>query len=165
MERKLKRQKRTVGSIVKIPLEDGYHTYARILDYGVAFYDARTKAELSQDEIVKKKVLFRTGVYDDVITKGYWLKVGKPILLEAELLKQKPMYTEDTLNDRIIIHFQSKRTIVTRDEVNNIESASVWDYGAIEKRLNDYYAGRKNEAVEFMRIGRPISGRLMKIKI
>ena len=29
-----KRQKRTVGSIVKIPLEGGYHTYARILKDG-----------------------------------------------------------------------------------------------------------------------------------
>ena len=32
-----KRQKRTVGSIVKIPLEGGYHTYARILKVELVF--------------------------------------------------------------------------------------------------------------------------------
>ncbi len=70
-----------------MPIEDGYHTYGRILDYGVAFYDARTKEDLLPDEIVKTKVLFRTGVYNDVITRGYCPKIGKILPIEPELLK------------------------------------------------------------------------------
>lgn len=42
MERLIKRQQRTIGSIVKIPLENGFHTYARILKSRIAFYDLRT---------------------------------------------------------------------------------------------------------------------------
>jgi len=164
MERQLKRQQRTVGAIVKIPLEDGYHTYGRILDYGVAFYDARTKEELPPAEIVKKKVLFITEVYDSVITKGFWLKTGNILPIEPELLKPRPYYTEDTIADRIIIHFDGKRTIASREEVRNIECAAVWDYAALEKRLNDYYKGRRNAEVELMRIGRPLSGILMNHK-
>ena len=36
----MKRQQRTVGAIVQVPLENGYHTYARILKTRLAFYDA-----------------------------------------------------------------------------------------------------------------------------
>ncbi len=38
----IKRQRRTIGAIVKVPLEKGFHTYARILKYDFAFYDFRT---------------------------------------------------------------------------------------------------------------------------
>ncbi len=51
MERKLKRQRKTVGAIVKIPLENGYHSYARILELGTAFYDVNTKEELQINEL------------------------------------------------------------------------------------------------------------------
>ena len=164
MERKLKRQQRKVGSIVKIPLEGGYHTYGRVLKSGVAFYDARTKEELKAEEIINRKILFRTGIYDSVITQGYWLKIGKPIPLEAELLKPQIWYTEDLLADRVIIYKDGKQIPATRDEVRNIESATIWDYASLEERLNDYYAGRKNKDVEFMQMGRPVSGHSMKNK-
>ena len=158
MERKLKRQQRTVGSIVKIPLENGYHTYGRILDYGLAFYDSRTKEELKPEEIINKKILFRTGVYNDVITRGYWLKVGKPIPPEAKLLETPVWYTEDIITAKVMIHREGKQIPATREEVRDIESATVWDYASMEKRLNDYFAGRKNQKVENMKQGRPLSG-------
>ena len=69
--RPLKRQQRTVGAIVKIPLEDGFHTYARILETRCAFYDARTEEDLEIKEIIEKPILFFATVYDSVITKGY----------------------------------------------------------------------------------------------
>ena len=75
--RVLKPQQRTVGAIVKIPLEDGFHTYARILEVRCAFYDARSREELSAEEIIGKPVLFFASVYDRVITRGYWPKIGK----------------------------------------------------------------------------------------
>ena len=47
-----KKQQRTIGAIVKVPLEKGgYHTYARILKSPYfAFYDLRTKEEISDLE-------------------------------------------------------------------------------------------------------------------
>ncbi|HMZ65402.1 MAG TPA: hypothetical protein PK079_06250 [Leptospiraceae bacterium] len=38
----MKRQKRTKGAIVEIPLNNGYHTYGRVLKSGMAFYDLKS---------------------------------------------------------------------------------------------------------------------------
>ncbi len=48
MERKFKKQQRTIGAIVEIPLNDGYKTYARILDEYFAFYNIYTKEQPSR---------------------------------------------------------------------------------------------------------------------
>ena len=58
MERTFKKQQRTVGSIVKIPLENGFHGYGRILENDIAFYDFRTKEDLNPQEIIEKSILF-----------------------------------------------------------------------------------------------------------
>lgn len=50
-----KRQTRTLGSIVKIPLENGFHTYARVLGVELAFYDLRTKEEIKDLKSVNTK--------------------------------------------------------------------------------------------------------------
>ncbi len=163
MERKLKRQIKTVGSVVKIPLENGYHSYARILEILIAFYDIQTKEELEVEEIIKNKVLFVTGVYDWVIKKGYWQKIGKKRPLENYLteLERRPMYTEDEFIGKCIIHYYNgNRKIVERDEVRGIESATIWDYKGIEKRLSDHYAGRFNQDVDNILNGKPFTGML-----
>lgn len=75
----MKRQKRTVGSFVKIPLGDGTHTYGRLLPHCIAVYNARGKQDITDMKAIEaKKVLcFINAVYSGVITKGEWLKVGK----------------------------------------------------------------------------------------
>ena len=74
-----KRQQRTVGAFVKIQLDEKYHTYARILgEASFAFYDIRT-TEDNKDlkKIASRPILFIVAVYDDAITRGRWIKVGK----------------------------------------------------------------------------------------
>jgi hypothetical protein len=81
-----RRQQRTPGAILKISLGNGYHSYARILDKSsYAFYDVMTKDDIqSMDEIVSKPIIFIIAVYNDVVTSGHWLKIGK-VPLEASL--------------------------------------------------------------------------------
>ena len=98
MERELKRQRRTVGAVVKIPLEDGFYTYGRILEDKVAFYDIYTEEDKSIEEILESPVLFITAVYNSVITKGFWPKVSKAIPLEDELIETPPKFRQDPLN-------------------------------------------------------------------
>ncbi len=158
----MKHQKIIKGGIVKIPLENNFHTYGRILECDIAFYDSRTQKELSVEEIIKKSVLFSTAVYDYVIKEGYWLIIGKkplePFMLEFE---QKPVYTEDIFLNKCIIHYRGgEQKIVNREEVQGLESCTVWTHTSIEKRLNDFYAGRLNWQVENIKIGRPMTGPL-----
>lgn len=155
----MKRQRRTVGAIVKIPLENEYHTYARILEYGLAFYDSRTKEELPIDKIIAKPVLFVTEVYDIVITKAYWKIIGKKKPIEPHLIElmYKPTFTEDVIDDKIIIHYDDgSEKEATVDEIQGMEGAIIWTHDAMQQRLNDYYAGRKNMYVEAMKLGKTL---------
>ncbi len=70
MQKKSKRQQRTVGAIVKIPLANGYHSYARILEDDLAFYDIYTQQDESEAYILARPILFVAMVFDDIITKG-----------------------------------------------------------------------------------------------
>jgi hypothetical protein len=149
LARKIKRQQRTVGSIVKVPLEGGFHTYARILKTKFAFYDFRTQTEVNDlQEIISKPILFITGVNDYAVTKGLWLKVGK-FPLDDSLLKLPPQFIQDALNpDKFFIVENGVRRPASKAECWGLERVAVWTPEGIQKRLNDYYAGRKNSSIE-----------------
>lgn len=151
MERELKRQQRTIGAILEIPLENGFKTYARILDTFIAFYDIYTEEKPEIEEIIDSEVLFITTVYDYVITKGYWLKIGKGLPLEKNLLTIPPFYTQDFLNQsRYHIYDNNGKRLATKEECLGLESFTVWEHAIMEKRLNDHFTDQPNEYVEKM---------------
>jgi len=160
----MKRQRITKGGILKIPLEDGFHTYGRILPYeSIAFYDCRTQDELPIEQILLSKVLFIAMVYDSIIKDGLWIYVGKKLPIEDWLceMELQPRYTEDIIADCCFIHyFGAGQKKVSREEVRDIECGAVWTHTSIEKRLNDHYAKRFNWEVENIKIGRPVTGPL-----
>jgi len=147
MEKVLKRQQRTVGAIVKIELEDGYHTYARILEVQLAFYDCRTKEELTTDIILKSAVLFVVCVYDDIITRGIWAKVSKAILpIESHIieLSNRQIYRQDVFTNKYYIIENGKDKEITKDEAIGLEPFVIWGHKSVEERLNDHFANRFN---------------------
>jgi len=152
MERKLKRQQRTVGAIVKIPLEKGFHAYARILEDNFAFYDIRTKKELPADKIVSTAaVIFFATVHDDAVIKGYWQKIGKVLPVEKYLSWKQPFYTQDRLNPtKYTIYHNGKEKPATRQQCIGLDYLMVWTYEEMEERLRDFFARRKNKFVEKM---------------
>ena len=152
MERELKRQQRTVGAIVEIPLEGGFKTYARILDDFMAFYDIYIEEQPAIQDIIDSEVLFFTAVYDYVITKGYWLKVGKVLLLEDKIIKLPPFYTQDfiTLSRYTIFENGSQRPAMKKECVG-MEYFAVWKHKSMEKRLNDHFTEQPNDEVEKMK--------------
>ncbi len=150
-----KRQKRTPGSIVKIDLGDGYHSYARILEAGLAFYDIRTKEDITDmKRIIQKPILFITEVYNHAITKGRWPKVGK-VPLEDTLKKVPLKFIQDPIKpEEISIYDPNTGNIrpATREECEGLERAAVWEPEHIEDRLRDHYAGVPNKWVESLKI-------------
>jgi len=152
MDRKLKRQTRTIGSLVKIPLESGFHTYARILEVEMAFYNVHTNKELTVEEILNAPKLFIATVYDDAITKGYWPKISKAIPLEKDLIETPPKYTQNRLNlNQYKIYYFDKTVAATKEECVGLEYWIVWSAEQMEERLNDHFAGRHNLYVEKMK--------------
>jgi len=130
-------------------LENGFHTYARILKNDFAFYDSRTNKELTLEEIVKKPVLFILTVHDSAVTKGYWVKIGKILPIEPHLLIDIPVFTQNILNPlHFTIYFNGKTQPATQEECKGMEYFMIWTHTDVEKRLNDYYSDRKNEYTE-----------------
>lgn len=146
-----KKQQRTIGAIIQIPLEDGYHTYGRILQgASFAFYDLRTKEEITDlHKIIKSPVLFITAAYDDVITSDRWIKIGK-LPLEEKFAILPPRFIQDTFNkDKFrIVYANRTEKEATINECKGLERFMVWEGKSLEERLSDYYAGRKNRTVE-----------------
>jgi len=142
----MKRQQRTPGAFLKIPIDDVYHTYARILQEGIAFYDCRTTEKIDEmQRIASCPVLFITGVYNDVITQGHWLKVGKlPLEEKFSLLPLQFIY--DQIGEGFKIYDPNTGIIrpSTKQECYGLECCAVWDSHHVEERLRDHYLGLPN---------------------
>lgn len=146
------KQRITSGSIIKIDLGEGYHSYGRIIkNAGYGFYNILTKEEISDmKEIIGLPILFIVAVYNDAITRGRWIKVGKmPLEPSLEIMPNK--FIQDGLHpDRFSIYNPNTGEISpsTREECIGLERAAVWEPEHVEERLRDYFAGRKNRFVE-----------------
>ena len=148
MERTLKRQQRTIGSIVKIPLENGFWTYARILEDDFAFYDAKTDKDLEISEIIEKPVIFISAVYDRAVTQGFWEKISKPILpLESHFLVPQSKFKIDIFTKKYQIIDENAKREATAQECENLEPWIIWTHDTMEQRLIDHYKGVKNEVL------------------
>lgn len=153
---KMKRQRRTPGSIVKIDLKNGYYNYAQLLENGVAFFDIYTKDSELEDLsiLLKKPILFIVEVYRDVISTGLWLKVGKlPIREDLKILPMQCM--QDALNETRFELYNPNTgevTKATREECEGLERCAVWEAHHVESRLRDHYNGVPNDIVEALKI-------------
>jgi hypothetical protein len=147
-----KTQKRTIGDVVQVPLEDGWHSYAQVLpEASFAFYDARVESDLPVDDIVKRPILFIVPVMEYAVKKGGWPIVGH--VMPGQVVKSPPRFIQDALNkNHFEIYENGETRPATREECIGLERAAVWDPTHVQSRLLDHYAGRVNKWVESLKI-------------
>lgn len=144
------RQRITDGAILEIPLNNGYFAYCQILRVwtgGYAFFNYRSREKLKDLSILNdKEILFITGVYDDVINKGFWLKVGKiPIREELKIQPMRFIYHKGEKPEFELYNPNTGEiTPSTKVACKGLEVAAVHDANHIEERLNDYFEGKLN---------------------
>jgi hypothetical protein len=150
---KTNKQQRTIGAIVKIPLEKGFYGYGRILEgTSFAFYDLRSKEEINDlSKIVSSPILFIISVSNYAVTDGRWAKIGK-LPLEKTFAILPPRYTQDLLSPNKFKIIYSDGTVkeTTKKECSGLERFAVWQPQHVEERLSDYFAGRKSRHLEQM---------------
>ena len=152
----MKKQKRTLGAIVKIDLENGFHIYGRILSEACfAFYDLKTNEEIKDlQTIISNPILFILSVYDSSVTKGRWLKIGT-LPIEEDLLNLPDFFMQDQMKpDHFSIYNANTGEIrpALRSECIGLERAAVWEPEHIESRIRDYYDNKPNIWVEQMKM-------------
>lgn len=150
-----KRQRIIPGSILEINANDKYY-YAQILQSkGCAFFDLELDNPLKDySSLNHKDVLFIVRVYDDVIVKGKWLKVGN-LEIRDDLKIEPNKFIQDSLNpDNFELYNPNTGEITpsNREEVKGLECASVWEAEHVEDRLRDHFAGKPNVWVEQLAI-------------
>ncbi len=139
---------------MKIPIEEGFHTYGRLLCRPhVQIFDCKTKDDIvDMNEIILRPVLFFVCISDYIINEGHWEKVGKVPYVEAEVeipmrFVQDPYYLTVELVDAY-----GKREKTSIERCRELERSAIWEKESVEQRLRDHYAGRPNATVESLKV-------------
>lgn len=141
-----KRQKRTLGAIMEINIDDEYYVYAQSCPHDrEIIFDFRSKEPLEDlSVLLTAKQLFRVCVFRWVIGSGYWKKVGKLPLREdlIPIEKQYIYHPFDKVKFEIVTPGASIdhwATPSTREECIGLEQCAVWADNHIVDRVRDHY--------------------------
>lgn len=149
------KQRITKGSIIEVAVNGRYY-YAQILHCkNYVFFDYVSNEHLVNLEVLLDKLpLFFIGVYDDIITNGDWLIVGRlPIRKEFEIVpNQYIQHIGEKIEFEIYNPNTGKIVAATREQCLGLECCAVWDKEHVEERLENYYSGTVNKWVEDMKI-------------
>jgi len=148
------RQKEVVGAFVRVPIDDTYHTYGRIINDGkYAFYDFRTDQQVVDlDEIEKSNVLFKLLVSEIPVKKGIWKIVGIKELPE-DLKQPVPLFIQDVGDPKIChLDIKDERKKVSPEECIGVERFAAWSHQHVEQRLADHYNGVPNKDVRILHV-------------
>jgi Domain of unknown function (DUF4259) len=145
------------GVLLRVELDDQWHTYARMLARRpkYAFYDCRLSTP-AEDVlgIVNRPVLFVLSV-NDRASSGHWLKIGQ-VPLEMAPVPIPNEFMQDIGSGACQIvdeAFNARRA--KPEECVGLERVAVWDPAHVEERLRDHYAGRPNAHLAYMKVKFP----------
>jgi len=140
------------GDIVRIPLQDGFSGFGRVLQRPLmAFYNLKSKESPALEQILSAPTIFKVWVMTSIITKGEWPVIGsKP--LSPDLEEQPEFFKIDPISRKLSIYLgnglERPATVI---ECEKLESAAVWSANHLVDRLNDYFDGIPNKWVESMK--------------
>jgi hypothetical protein len=155
------RQSFEPGVVLRVGIDDAWHTYARMLAISpyIAFHDCRINEPLTDlHAAIATPVLFVLAVHKDAYRTGHWPAVGhvrvdeRPTAVPDHFLhlsQYEPL-------GPIILDPHGRQRRGTVEECVDLEVASVYDAEHVEERLADHYAGRPNVMVEYYRIKLPL---------
>lgn len=143
----MKKQRWTIGSIIKIPLTLSHHAYGQLLDKNsVAIFNINTDIDLTLENILSADSLFIIAVYSNTITSGRWQKIFNADLREEfKILPLK--FIQDSHNlDSYELYNPNNGEITKSDKRSclGLECSAVWGAEHVESRIIDHFAGRQN---------------------
>ena len=157
-ERPAKRQRFEPGAVLRVGLDDGTHTYARMLSHSpyLAVYDARrSDDDIDVEQVVRSPVLFVVAVSAAAYRSGRWRRVGwvPPLAGAVEIPKFFMQDIFDPQQCQVVDHLGGQRA-ATPPECVGLERLAVWAAEHIEERVRDHYENRPNAHLEAMKLRR-----------
>ncbi|HEX8860796.1 MAG TPA: DUF4259 domain-containing protein [Actinomycetes bacterium] len=156
--RSANRQRFEPGAVLRVGLDDGTHTYARMLSHRpyLAVYDARrSDDDVDVEQIVRSPVLFVVAVAAAAYRSGRWQRVGwVPLLAAAVVIPE--FFLQDIFDSQqcqVVDHLGRERA-ATPEECVGLERSAVWAAEHIEERVRDHYQNRPNAHLEVMKLRR-----------
>lgn len=151
-------KKHGVGSVVEIPLDEGFCGYGRLLPGSyVEFFGALSGSgpRLTPEEVVLRGVLFRTAVGNASVNR--WKVVGVvPLAIEYEDMTLEFSH-RDALSGALSIRWRNLASGKWGErpaelvECVGLEPSAVWSKEGMERRLADHFAGRPNDTLARLR--------------
>lgn len=157
----MKRQRRTEGAIVEIPLGNGRRAFGRLLrEPLVEFFDveARQGEQVEVESLVSAPVAFSIWVMNSATTSGRWRKIAQLPLTESEQQQVVKFCKQDALSGELTVYWTDPLTNevhevrASRAECEELERAAVWSAEHVEDRLRDHFLGVPNKWVESLRL-------------
>ena len=151
----MKKQKRTVDSIFKVPLSDNTQSYGIILEKSsVAIFKIKVENTVVISDILKQDVLFIVAVYNSVITTGRWEIIGT-VKLDSRFATLPLNFIQDSINPESFEIYNPNNGEITKSSKENclgLECAAVWEAEHVESRIFDYFSGKENVWVKQLQI-------------
>lgn len=148
-----------IGTFIKIPLIEGQYAYARIIINEIfSFYKiekAFDNIELLLDAIANASPIFNTHVFDNVFRDSSWEVIGwRP--LEDKILNDLPVFFRQDIGNweecLLVTTEAGFQKPITQYDCIGMERSAVWEFEAIEERLNDYFSNRPNKQANRQKI-------------
>jgi hypothetical protein len=142
------RQRRTIGAVLRVPLDERSHAYAWALpEADFAFFDLRAESAVPIEEVVRSLIAFRVAVHKSAWSTGRWKRVGN-VEPPPEILAPVPTFIQDPISGRFSIYVLGDIRPATREQCLGLERCAVWEPEHVEDRLRDHFARRPNKWVE-----------------
>lgn len=158
------------GDIVRIDLGEGWFGFGRKLASVWAFYDFRSREEMSPEDVLKRPVLFKVWAGERAgLEKGAWTLLGHVPLTEEER-RPVPFFKQDILDPTHIAIYMSdspgldseKEEIpATWEEIQGLENVMVWSFHIVD-RLQDHFAGRPCKWIQGPKPLKPLTKALIR---
>lgn len=152
-----KRQRWKAGAIVEIPLGNECWAYGQLgEEYFVAVFEGCFSARPSVEKLIQLPILFKSFIYRDVVSRGYWPKVGQAEP-RKDVLQEDYRFKQDMITGALSLYhsdfsLQGYEKPALLSECCGLERVAVWEASHVEDRIIATRDGKLCKWVESLAI-------------
>lgn len=135
-----KRQRWQVGALVEIPIAENCWAYGQLgEEYFVAVFEGYFSDRPAIEDLVHLPILFKSFVYRYVISRGFWLKVGR-VEPRGDVIKEDYRFKQDSISGTLSLYHsdfaeQGWERPALLSECLGLECVAVWEANHVEDRI------------------------------